>query len=258
MVANLWRSLPADLPDRLAACLDQVLPERPPASVKIYFRADDIAAPSARLARLLSLFQSRRAPLALALVPAWLTAPRWEYLARWHHPTPELWCWHQHGWRHRNHAPLGEKKAEFGAHRPATILAGEIKRGRQRLQYLLGSAFDPLFTPPWNRIDAKLLPDLSSIGIRAISRDIGQVRDSPAPLPEFPVHVDLHTHKTADPAEAGQHLLNTLVEGLTGGRCGIMIHHQQMNAAAFEFLEFFIKAVSRYKAVTLISITDML
>ena len=258
MVAALWQKFPTNLPSQVEACLDEALSGRPPASVEIYFRADDIAVPSIPLARLMSLFQDRCIPLALALVPAWLTAHRWEHLARWQHRTPGLWCWHQHGWRHHNHAPAGAKKAEFGPHRPPAILAGEIKKGLTRLQHILGTALDPIFTPPWNRLAPELLPALESIGIGALSRDAGQARKNPAPLAEFPVHVDLHTHKAADPWEAGQHLLSTLRAGLAGGRCGIMIHHQRMNAAAFDFLEFFLGTLSRHTALAPISIASPL
>jgi hypothetical protein len=245
----------------VADTLDQVLSDRPAGSVRIYFRADDIAVPSQGLKRLLTLFQTYNTPLALAVVPAWLTPTRWKTLFRWGNRTPELWCWHQHGWRHVNHAIPGNsaqkfKKAEFGDHRSQTALALDMQKGFDRLANLMGRQFVPLFTPPWNRVGSRALAALNSIGYDAISRDAAQSRHLPAPLPELPVHVDLHTHKAPGPAQARQYLLDCLAASLTRNTCGFMIHHQCMNDRAFAFLEFLIDTLNRHNATQAVSIMD--
>ena len=56
---------------------------------------------------------------------------------------------HQHGYDHTNHETEG-KKQEFGPARPADAHRRDIQTGRDRLRDLLGDAFDPIFTPPWN------------------------------------------------------------------------------------------------------------
>lgn len=257
MVTALWQNSLDDLPRQVDACFDRALSNRPAGEVQVYFRADDIAVPSASLKRLMALFQTHDSPLALALVPAWLTQPRWEKLAQWGRMSPELWCWHQHGWRHHNHAPQG-KKAEFGDHRPQSTMAAELKRGFDRLSGLLGQTFSPIFTPPWNRIGDQALSTLHSIGLRAVSRDETQSWHHPSRLPELPVHVDLHTHKASNPNLARQHLLDCLTEALTRGSCGIMIHHQRMNDTAFAFLDFLLRALQRYKAARSVGFTDIL
>lgn len=242
-VSPMWRSVPSGIAKRLDTRIDAGIAgaEKMPT---VFFRADDIAVPSRSFQRLADLFLRNAQPLNLAVVPAWLTEARWRRLQRIGGRAPELWCWHQHGWRHVNHEPSG-KKQEFGDARPAERLRLEIRRGRARLEALLEDDFAPVFTPPWNRCSAGALRALNDLSFRAVSRTAGSRPVAPAPLQEIPVHVDLHTMKTADAAAGWQRLWTDLHAGLSGGRCGIMIHHRRMNDAAFEFLDGLLAALSR-------------
>ena len=255
MVASLWQYPDPDFLGKLANCLDETLTDGSPGEVHVYFRADDIAVPSARLARLMELFITHDTPLALAVVPAWLTPTRWQTLRRWGEAASDLWCWHQHGWRHQNHAPYG-KKAEFGDHRPPATIAKELNQGFRRLTEILDDAVYPLFTPPWNRMGPQTLQVLAASDLTALSRDAGQQQQLPTHLPEIPVHVDLHTIKEKSPELAGRRVLAAMHSALTQGRCGIMLHHQQMNPAAFEFLDYLLTKLKHYPAVDRVSFPD--
>ncbi|MGB5985581.1 MAG: hypothetical protein WBG37_09775 [Desulfobacterales bacterium] len=257
MVAAAWRIPLGGLISEVGALLDRTLSGREANSVTVYFRADDIAVPSAALARLMGLFLTHRTPLALALVPAWLSAPRWKTLRQWGEAAPGLWCWHQHGWRHHNHNHQG-KKAEFGAQRLHALAIRDLTNGLERLHRVVGAAFTPILTPPWNRLNPELLFRLEAMGFSAISRDESQARQYPAPLPEIPVHLDLHTHKASHPPLARHYLLDALGSGLESGCCGIMIHHQRMNDNAFDFLDFLLDTLGRSKAVAQAGFNDLL
>ena len=63
-----------------------------------------------------------------------------------------------------NHAPAGEKRAEFGDHRPAAAMLEEIRRGRDRLVALADGRFLPVFVPPWNRIGPGIAARLEEAG----------------------------------------------------------------------------------------------
>jgi hypothetical protein len=169
---------------------------------------------------------------------------------------PSLWCWHQHGWRHVNHEPEG-KKQEFGPSRTSLRIRDDLIRGKQRLQTVMGDAFSPVFTPPWNRCDQQTLWLLRELKYSAVSRSPGAVPPSPDGLPDFAVNVDLHTRREALPLLGWEGLFSEMGSALAQGFCGIMIHHQRMNGEAFVFLEILIQALLKQRRVSLVHFTDL-
>jgi peptidoglycan/xylan/chitin deacetylase (PgdA/CDA1 family) len=222
----------------------------------VFFRADDVAVPGPNIVRLMDLFTRYRAPLCLAVVPAWLTQARWQHLKRLGQKTPSLWCWHQHGWRHVNHEPEG-KKQEFGPSRPSLKIRADLIRGKYRLQTLMGDSFSPVFTPPWNRCDQNTLCMLKELKYKAVSRSKKSIPPPPDGLPDFTVSVDLHTRKEGHPLLGWEGLFSELGSSLSQSPCGIMIHHQRMNEAAFVFLEMFIQALIKQQHWQLVHFTDL-
>ncbi|MEW6218312.1 MAG: polysaccharide deacetylase [Thermodesulfobacteriota bacterium] len=254
----LWQAPPADLLPRLQALLAAVARRPAAAPVAVFFRADDIGVPGRNLARLLATFAGHHVPLALAVVPAWLTSRRWQEIrALVAGVDPDLWCWHQHGWRHRNHQPAGRKE-EFGAARPEAKLRADLAKGRQRLAGILGEAFFPAFTPPWNRMSETALALLPGLGLPVLSRWQGALPPAQPGVTELPVRVDLHTRRQSEPAAAAAILLEELAQGLAADRCGIMIHHQRMNQAAFVFLDALLAGLARLPGVRLVHFGHLL
>ncbi len=222
----------------------------------IYFRADDIAVPGARFLRMMELFSTYRVPLSLAVVPAWLTAHRWNALQRSVQGFSSLWCWHQHGWRHKNHEFSGRSQ-EFGPARLHADLKNDLLKGRRRLKDILGRHFYPVFTPPWNRCNLKTLELVKECGFLAVSRDCAAQPTAPQALPDFCVDIDLHTRKVIDRASGWRHLFEAFKKYISSGRCGIMLHHRQMNAGAFDFLEILIKNLKKHKCIRLLNFKDL-
>jgi len=219
----------------------------------VFFRADDIGIPSAQFSRMTASFMKYHMPLALAVVPGWLNIARKTQLFAETAGCPELWCWHQHGYRHLNFEPTG-KKQEFGAARPEDIIRTSLQRGQEKLSHILEEDFCPIFTPPWNRCSAATLKQLHQLGFAAISRSRGAQPQPPNGLPDLPVNVDLHTRKEPDGATSLEKLLMELEAGLSSGWCGIMLHHQRMNEVACEFLDILLSLLQ--KQATKIDITD--
>ena len=256
-VSTLWRFLPPDLSTRIDRCLSAALEKadsKDPGYV--FFRADDVAAPGSNFVRLMDLFTRYRVPLCLAVVPAWLTKARWQYLKAVGRKAPSLWCWHQHGWRHVNHEPEG-KSQEFGPSRPSMQIRDDLIRGKHHLQALMGESFSPVFTPPWNRCDQSTLCILKELNYQAVSRS--EKSDPPAPdgLPDFAVSVDLHTRKEDHPLLGWEGLFSELGGSLSQNLCGIMIHHQRMNETAFAFLEMFLQALIKQQHLHLVHFMDL-
>ncbi len=257
-VSSIWHRLPSDIVSRTERCIAAACDElSSKGCAYIFFRADDIAAPGNQFTHLLEIFSQYRVPLCLAVVPAWLTRPRWLAIKGLGQRVASLWCWHQHGWRHKNHEIKG-KKQEFGPLRSLADLAHDIGCGRQRLENLLGKSFYPVFTPPWNRCDQKALDVLKKLGYVAISRSRGSSQPAPKGLASFDVNVDLHTRKEKTPAAGWDNIFDELQQAIASGRCGIMIHHQRMNEAAFDFLEILLMTLARHKELKLVHFKDLL
>ncbi|MFZ5571443.1 MAG: polysaccharide deacetylase family protein [Thermodesulfobacteriota bacterium] len=259
-VSALWRKpLPKDLASRLDERLSRVLgrkDRRRP--IQVFFRADDIGVPGEQVYRLIRLFLKYRSPLNLAVVPAWLTAPRWRKLREAGAAHPELWCWHQHGWRHVNHEPSG-KKQEFGPARSRHRIRKDLAAGFRRLEELLGRDFTPVFTPPWNRCSRETIAVLSELGYAAFSASPAVSEGSPfaEPLPNFCVQVDLHTRKESRADRDWIALLAELESALSQNRCGIVIHHRRMNDQAFRFLETLLERFAFLPEIRIHRFTDM-
>jgi hypothetical protein len=121
----------------------------------------------------------------------------------------------------------------------------------------MGRAFYPVFTPPWNRCSLTTLQLLRELEYAAVSRKRDSLPPSPEGLPDFWVDVDLHTRKEPNPQTGWRNLFNELEQGISAGRCGIMIHHQMMNAAAFDFLELLITALTKCRKIQLVNFKDL-
>ena len=253
---KMWFSAASDSTLELERCIDRACSngDKP---VFVFFRADDIAVPGQKFAKMMGLFVRYRVPLSLAVVPAWLTPARWQVLYRYGSSAAELWCWHQHGWRHKNHEQKG-KKQEFGSARPPDKIRGDIIRGRNRLEAIVDKAFLPVFTPPWNRCNDSTLQALVALDYLAISRSRGAQPHAPRELPEFTVNVDLHNRKYRRPTAAWKALIEAFYQGIASGYCGVMLHHQWMNDRAFGFLEKMLEMLSTHKQIELVNFRDLL
>ncbi|MEW6261194.1 MAG: polysaccharide deacetylase family protein [Thermodesulfobacteriota bacterium] len=242
----------SEIADRIDAALAMAMQP-----VTVYFRADDVAIPDPAMHRLLETFSVHRMPLALALVPAWLTPSRWAAFRRWDEDHPDLWCWHTHGWRHVNHEAVG-RKSEFGPSRSQEEILDDLKRGMARLQDLLGGRLSPIFTPPWNRCSEDTLERLFSIGYLAVSRDIGALLPPPPPLVDIPVDVDLHTRKEGSVPDGWKTLFLQMEKAFQRGSCGFMIHHQRMNENAFRFLDDLLGVLSSQPSIRPVAMSALL
>ena len=182
--------------------------------------------------------------MGLALVPAWLDGPGWDSLLAACQDR-DLWTWHQHGYAHVNHEPQG-KKQEFGPSRSAEAKRGDLAQGWEHLARLAGERLAPIFTPPWNRVDAEALEALKELGFQAISRSMRPK------VPALPGLMELpggggppYPQRSRIPPRPGPALEEELQKGLASGLCGIMLHHQLMNRAALAWLDALLAELGR-------------
>jgi hypothetical protein len=241
MTSSLYKKLPQNTEQQLKHAIERGLASGT-GEAQIFFRADDIGAPGKQFNQLIQLFLEHNLPLCLAVVPTWLTTARFQALQKVTGKLSSQWCWHQHGWLHRNHESRG-KKQEFGSGRPAEEQFADLKNGKERLLNILEGSFAPYFTPPWNRCSLETLQGLQDLHFLAVSRSQRAQPPSPQNLPDLQVNIDLHTRKEPDPDTSLKAFLKELEQGVAGGRGGIMIHHQRMNQAAFDFLALLLSIV---------------
>jgi hypothetical protein len=247
--------LPADIETHIGTALQSGLAQGVGTAV-LFFRADDIGVPSLRFFQMIRLFSEYKVPLCLAVVPSWLTSRRLQQLQD-ATGTSTRYCWHQHGWRHKNHEPSG-KKQEFGESRSVDQIRRDIIRGETRLRQLLGNSFFPCFTPPWNRCGSTTLKLLADRGYLGVSRSSGATPSCPPELRDIQINVDLHTRKESSGDIALANLLKELQSSVAYGTSGIMLHHQRMNDQALFFLEILLHAVSQFSSITPVHFEDML
>ncbi len=160
-VALIERRAAAPLP-RLARVLDEA--QAMGRAVSFWWRDDDAVTPTPALERLLALANRHAMPVAVAAIPAHADAALAARLAR--EPLARALV---HGLSHANHAPAGEKKAEFGPHRPADALARDAETALRLAAARFGDTLLPVFVPPWNRIDGELAKSLAGMGYRGLS-----------------------------------------------------------------------------------------
>ena len=222
---------------------------------QFWLRDDDAVEPTAPLDRLLDISATFSVPLTLAVIPAHTGEALAESLRR-----EPLWSVTVHGWTHRNHAGPDEKKQELGPHRPAADVLAELKQGFDRLAGLHGERFVPMLVPPWNRIDAGLVPHLASLGYQALSV---YGPEKPAALPLVNTHVDVMdwhgTRGGRDPqalaVEVAARLRHMFVNG---GTMGLLTHHLVHDAAVWDFMSVLFEVTARHPACRWTPVADIL
>lgn len=127
-----------------------------------WWRDDDAVAVTPALDQLAAMAEDLDLPAHLAVIPAEAEAALASYIADTQHLIPVV-----HGWSHENHAPDGQKKAEFG--QPRAGATASLAQGLTHLQQLFGPRLLPAFVAPWNRLHPAFLPDLAAAGYRIVS-----------------------------------------------------------------------------------------
>ena len=197
--------------------------------VDFFFRDDDVGWANDELRALLACFRRYSVPLDLAAIPTALTAEFAGEIRAAHDEAPALVGIHQHGFSHTNHEVLG-RKSEFGVSRTQEEQYWDIQLGKMKLDAMFGFAFDPIFTPPWNRCTETTGECLRELGFSVLSRDTTAPSLRLSGLTELPISIDWFEKKQG--ARLSFQSLGTLMADRVkqGQPVGIMLHHELMNA----------------------------
>jgi hypothetical protein len=196
--------------------------------VDFLFRDDDAGWANEELRTLLTLFRRHSLPIDIAAIPGALTAEIANELCTLHDEAPALLGIHQHGFSHTNHEVAG-RKCEFGISRTRQDQYADIQFGKLKLEEMLGSALDPIFTPPWNRCTGNTGECLRELGFRALSCDATAPSLGLPGLKELPISIDWFAKKNG--ARLSLQALGTLIADKVKQTrpVGIMLHHELMS-----------------------------
>lgn len=228
--------------------------------LQLWLRDDDAIAPSPQLDRLAALAEHFDAPVLLAVIP-FLAQPA---LCERLRSAPLLMpC--QHGTWHRNHAPQGEKKSEFGSHRSRDIIGAEIAAGRRRLMDLFGPTLLPVFVPPWNRIDRDIAAGLPELGFSGLScfRHFGFAAPRGFSVVNTQIDIiDWHGGRIGRPAPAiAEEIVTELTRrreaGIGNSPLGLLLHHRDHDDGAWAVLDALLGAMVHHPAVELVGLRQL-
>ncbi len=211
-----------------------------------WWRDDDAATTTAALARLIDLTGEASVPVCLAVIPAAAEAA----LAPRIGAASEGLVVVPHGYAHRNHAPPGQKKAEFPAGRDLGAMIEELKLAWSLTSEPFGTRALPVLVPPWNLISPDLIARLPEAGYRALSA-IAPMDSVPPPVPGVTrrdTHVDIIDWRGSRAFIGEAAALDAIVTRLAAFRggsrasvapLGILTHHLVHDAPAWAFLARF-------------------
>jgi peptidoglycan/xylan/chitin deacetylase (PgdA/CDA1 family) len=203
--------------------------------VRVFFRDDDAGWSNDRLYRLLDEFARAQLPVDLAVIPEAIDqALAQGLLTRWQQDRSVIGL-HQHGYNHSNHEPVG-RKCEFGSSRDKDQQQADIAKGQQTIRSAFGQAFDPIFTPPWNRCTQETVECLEALGFRLLSRDETAPPLESTVLKQVCVNIDWNLMMRVSPnplALLGQAIAQALENNAL---TGIMLHHADMGGESLKAL----------------------
>lgn len=204
------------------------LDESPYPSI-FFFRDDDAGWDDHRLYQLLDIFAQQNLPIDLAAIPMAVTPPLAHELSNRMTAMAGKLHVHQHGYAHANHEADG-RKCEFGPSRSKALQKIDIAEGKRRLQDLLGTSVDPIFTPPWNRCTSETGECLVELGFHTLSRESGAVPLGTPGLAELPIDQDWFAHRKGVRLGREQWAQSLAAKLGSPNPIGIMFHHAVMDA----------------------------
>ena len=213
-------------------------------AASLWWRDDDLMAPTPALDRAIDLANQFETLIALAVIPKDVVPDLVDRLAG----TPS-WVL-VHGWCHQDHAATGEKKHEFGASRDLSARMTDARCALAPIQELFPEQ-PACFVPPWNRIGADLVAPLDDLGYKALStfgaRSLtGQQARTSKSLVWVNTHVDLIDWRGNRGFIGVPALVKALVDQLAARRLGrvepgeptgILSHHLVTDEAGWRGLE---------------------
>ncbi len=225
---------------------------------EVVIRLDDVRGLCDRLERVWTVLEDHGAPVHLGVIPADLTADEagrlLERAARSRTPVSAQ----QHGYLHLDRG-TGKRRFEFGDERGVEEQRSDVLAGRRILERRLGSLFEPIFVPPWDRLGESTLEVLADEQYLAVSViETSSSPESPR-VPRVPMTTDPVKWRP-QPVHKPWDATFEEVEALLADRgyAGIELHHEIMDEAAAAGLEGLLGRLAGVEWPTMRSVAERL
>ena len=203
---------------------------------QVWWRDDDARVRSDSLDRLLTLADTRRAPLALAVIPDSDLAGLADVLSA--HPSTIVI---QHGCDHVDRNRGGQVSSEFAPDASPRDIAAAILESWNRLSVIPQTV--PVYAPPWNVLLPNAREALALTPLRAVSV-YGASRPCADGIPDINTHIDIMKWRPAR-FRGGAAILARFWRQLRARRVGrrwdepigLLTHHKNLDPAAWSFLD---------------------
>ncbi len=213
-----------------------------------WIRDDDAYKETQKLTRLISFTKEFNIPISLAVIPFLIEKSLVKILN-----SIDLISILQHGFKHKNYEPNGQKKSEFGESRNIGHMLEDIHHGAKLVSEYFERAYQPIFVPPWNRMSHLLLPHINCIGITAVSSFKKNLCGHATNIEYSKIintNIDIIYWKKNKVFAGEKDLVDQLIFELKVRRennsrirepIGILTHHNVMNEDSFLFLDKLIR-----------------
>lgn len=206
------------------------------AKTQVFFRDDDFGELTPEAVNLITLFESKRVPLSIEVIPDDLTEESILWLNQQKANYTSLLGIHQHGYSH-----------ELFQGVPYEEQLNRIQAGKAIMQTSFGSYFKLVFTAPYNKFDNNTLLALQESDFKIISastREWFYGNITGYSVKEYSICINvLDSNNEIKP-------YSQLVENYEMCKkhtlyIGIMLHHEEMNESELLVLSRFISYVKR-------------
>lgn len=216
-----------------------------------WWRDDDAVKPTPELERLNTLSLDLQIPVHIAVIPKFATLELADFVKANHNITSLI-----HGWSHENHAPEGQKKAEFGAHRSKEEMKLDLQRSVSQMSEIFGETYSTIFVPPWNRVSPEIYPLLVELGISMISASkVRQNKNIYPGLEQINTHLEPISYKVKNTLVEPEIFIAKLSAKLHDRRIGIadnsepfgyLTHHLAQNEDMWRLSETFLNLIKEF------------
>lgn len=209
----------------------------------LWWRDDDAIAATPALDHLAGLSEELSLPIHLAVIPDAVEKSLSDAMSGQSPFIPIV-----HGWSHRNTAPIGSKKSEFGHIRSGAM--GELEQALVKLVSVFEARLIRAFVPPWNRLHPSYLQTLADVGYEIASTFQPRIAPHSAPgLLQINTHVDpidwRGTRDLLDPDKIVSAAVDQLIERRKGRSdnsepFGYLTHHLVHTPSIWDFSRAFL------------------
>lgn len=223
-----------------------------------WWRDDDATAATPQFDELVALGNQLDVPIAIAVIPARAESALADAIG-----DSAGVCVLQHGYAHRNNAGEGSDKIELGGKRSRKEIADELLLGHDRLAGLFGGIALPVMVPPWNRIDADIVPLLPGLGYTGLSTFASRrVTTDDNALVTVNTHIDIIDWRGSRGFGGESRALDAAIGHLSAKRegpdcggepTGLLTHHLVHDRECWSFIHHFVNEISNHPAARWIS-----